>query len=553
MRLQNITLVTAVLVLGLSAIDTDNAQATISNNQLQPVASNVERSRNTASIKYEIAQASEEQDTVSDDEMLDALQERQKKIDRSLEKIRKITGAEAESKTPSSEDDSQTGDEMLDALQNRQDKINDLKELKNLKDKIENDSKNEEILNTLQESNFNVNSLEELKELQQIVNDENLTESEMLDTLQNRFNVNSLKQLSQIQKLVAINSPSVLESPQLSQPLAFRILTIGLPATILMFLIGTPIIKGVVRVVSDNWQEKYGKPKVPEGSVKSHNKSFKEICLVGKKAEKINDEKFGNEEFLLLLSIKINISKGIEDYQRLNYGIELLSAAITARKSFLRLEQTELKYRSRKQQEFYRYVAEHLNEDVDREAFVQQIKQKQTEVLPSINSEEGKAAIDTYAEQIGILGKYPLGLKLLAMFKQRQMQGSTAIKNIADVVESLKGSSLISSDNLISPVLENYESFELLGPILGISEKESNPKIYAKILQVLGLTNRHEKAYGEFKQLVKLLKKWEKLERAIAVFRNEYTEDKYSIPPEFKEDIPGISTYQKYAKYLADL
>ena len=121
------------------------------------------------------------------------------------------------------------------------------------------------------------------------------------------------------------------------------------------------------------------------------------------------------------------------------------------------------------------------------------------------------------------------------------------------MVEGLQGASLVSSDSLISPVLENYESFELLGPIIGIPEKESNPKIYAKILQVLGLTNRHEKAYGEFKQLVKLLKKWEKLERAIAVFRNEYTEDKYRIPPEFKEDIPGTSTYQKYAKYLADL
>ena len=441
---------------------------------------------------------------------------------------------------------------MLDAIQNRQDKINDLKELK-LQDKIESDSKNEEILNTLQESNFNVNSLEELLELKQIVNDGSLTDSEMLDALQNRFNVNNLKELAQIQKLVAINSPRVVESPQFSQIFAFRILTIGIPATILTFFLGTPIIKGIIRVVSDNVQEKYGKPKVPEGSVTSHNKSFKEICLVGNKAEKINDQKFGNEEFLLLLSIKINISKGIEDYQRLNYGIELLSAAITARKSFLRLEQTELKYRSRKQQEFYRYVAEHLEEDVDRAAFVKQIKQKQAEVLPSINSEEGKAAIDTYSEQIGILGRYPLGLKLLAMFKKRQMQGSVAIKNISDVVEGLQGASLISSDKLISPVLENYESFELLGPIIGIPEKESNPKIYAKILQVLGLTNRHEKAYAEFKQLVKLLKKWEKLEKSISVFRNEYTEDKYSIPPEFKEDLPGTSTYQKYAKYLADL
>lgn len=35
--------------------------------------------------------------------------------------------------------------------------------------------------------------------------------------------------------------------------------------------------------------------------------------------------------------------------------------------------------------------------------------------------------------------------------------------------------------------------------------------------------------------------------------RNEYTDDKYQIPSEFKEDIPGITVYQKYAKYLPDL
>ncbi len=122
MRLQNITLATTVLVLCLSAIDTDNAQATISENQLKPVSFSVGQKIttqaqentfiSTSAIEYKIAQASKEQDAVSDDEMLDALQERQKKIDRSLEKIRKITGAEAESETPSTEGDSETGDEI---------------------------------------------------------------------------------------------------------------------------------------------------------------------------------------------------------------------------------------------------------------------------------------------------------------------------------------------------------------------------------------------------------------------------------------------------------
>ena len=35
--------------------------------------------------------------------------------------------------------------------------------------------------------------------------------------------------------------------------------------------------------------------------------------------------------------------------------------------------------------------------------------------------------------------------------------------------------------------------------------------------------------------------------------RQEYTADKYKIPPEFKEDIPGITIYRQYAEHLAYL
>ena len=42
-------------------------------------------------------------------------------------------------------------------------------------------------------------------------------------------------------------------------------------------------------------------------------------------------------------------------------------------------------------------------------------------------------------------------------------------------------------------------------------------------------------------------------QETIAIVRKEYTEEKYHIPGEFKEDIPGFRTYQKYAEYLPDL
>ena len=326
--------------------------------------------------------------------------------------------------TASTEQESSgTGDEMIDALQKRQEKIENLKELQKLDEKINSNRTSEKTLEALQEQNIDVESLDQLQTIQQIVGDD-LTSEEMLEALQEQnIDVESLDQLQTIQQIFNSNSPNApeTESTKLTKTLAFRMLTLGLPASILLLVVATPFVKGISGVIISNYQEKYGKPLVPEGSISLHNRSLKEITLIGNKAEKINDEKFGNEEFLLLVRIKINISKGTEGYKELNHGVELLQAAIIAQKSFLRLEQTELRYRSRKQQEFYKFVADNLtesdNDNIDREAFAQKVKQKQTEILPLITTEEGKAAIDTYVKEINVLSKYQLGLKLLALFK----------------------------------------------------------------------------------------------------------------------------------------
>ena len=447
------------------------------------------------------------------------------------------------------ENPSSSGDETIDALENRQRKIEKLKELGELNKLV----KQEKTLDTLQQQNFNVDSLEELEAIKAIINDD-LGREEMLEALQQQnFNIESLEELEQLRTIVGTDVAIATESTKISSPLAFRLLTIGLPATLLVFLVSVPFVKGIVGVAKSNYQEKYGKPQVPEGSLSLHNRALKEITLIGNKAEKINNDKFGSEEFLVLVRIKINMSKEAEGYRGLSNCVELMQAAIIAQKSFLRLEQTELRYRSRKQQKFYQYVADNLKEDLDKEAFAEKISQKQAEILPSITTEEGKAAIATYAKELNILSKYKLGLKLLALFKQYELKDFSILKRISDVIEGLQGADLISSDSLISPVLENYESFEKLGPIVGISAAESSPKVYAKILQVMGLTERHGKAYLEFEQLVELLKKWEQPYKTISMVRKEYTEEKYTVPPEFKEDLPGTSTYQKYAEYLADL
>ncbi|MEL6438454.1 MAG: hypothetical protein AAFQ80_04240 [Cyanobacteria bacterium J06621_8] len=555
-KLQDIYLLIILLWFTGNTTSTLNAQAVTHQNQNKLPTSSLENNTSTLNKSdsfYELAQkpTPKPSDNPSDEEMLDALQQRQDKIEQNLNKLKKLTGQESESSSQESKD--LTEEEMIDAINQRQNKIQELKELKQLEEKL-----NEEAtLKALQEENFNVDSLEDLEQIRTVINNKNLSQEEIFNTLQEQnFQVDTVDKLKQLRKLLKKPKDSAFAKESgMSQPMAFKMLTIGLPATLLVFLIATPFAKGFLASFKSNYQEKFGKPKVPEGSVNLHSRSFKEITLIGNKAEQINNDKFGNEEFLLLLRIKINMSKEAEGYQGLSNCVDLLQAGIIAQKSFLRLEQTELRYRSRKQQEFYQYLADSLGDgdNIDREAFAKKVKKKQAEVLPLITTEEGRGAIDTYAKEINVLSKYRLGLKLLALFKQYELQDFSILKNVSDVVETLESKDLLSSDDLVSPVLEHYESFEKLGPIIGISAAESTPQAYARILQVIGLTNRHGKAYVEFAQLVSLLKKWEKPYKAISLVRKEYTEDKYSLPAEFKEDIPGVKVYQRYAEYLHEL
>jgi hypothetical protein len=387
------------------------------------------------------------------------------------------------------------------------------------------------------------------------------SEDEMIGDLQERQQkIEDLKELpllkdKNLNQQLDNNQPSTQSSTssKKSKPLAFKLLTIGLSATILVIAVATPLLKGVIGVFLSNFQQKFGKPSIPERSLNLHNDAFKEIKIIGKQVEKVNDEKFTSEEFKLLLQIKIDIAKGTEGYQELNYQVELLKAAIIAQKSFLKLEATELRYRSRKQQEFYQYIAEHLEAEIDKEEFAKKIKKKQTEILPLINTEEGREAINSYAQEINAISKHELGLKLLALFKKYDLQDFSIIKQIADAIEGLQGYDLLSPKRLVAYVREYYDLFDKIAPILGIPKNNNAHATYARILQVIGLNNRHGGAYLEFKELVRLLQKWERPYGIITMVREQFSPQEYQIPSEFQQDIPGTSIYKKYAQYLAAL
>lgn len=552
--LQYLTLATVISISGLGTIQIAEAKTSIIYGRSVSLAADNNKINNSILAKgdrYYLAQNSSDnkQSPETEDEMIKELQKRDQKIE-GFKDMLKIDGILPD--TDSADKDSvDTGDEMMDAVQKRQNKIQNLKELKQAEERL-----NKQKLSDLQEQGINVENTEDIKKIQAIVNNDNLDNEAIFDALQKQnINIENTAKLEAIRTIVNAGESPVADPDNsfISATTAFRMFTIGIPVTILVFLIGRPIVKGIAGTFKSNIDEKFGKPKVPDGSITLHNNAFKKITIIGNKAENINDEKFGNEEFKLLIQIKIDIAKKTEGYVKLAYGVELLKAAIIAQKSFLKLESTELRYRSRKQQEFYQYVADNLEENVDKEAFAKKVKKKQIEILPLITTEEGRVALESYAKEIKIISQYDLGLKLLTLFKQYELKDFSILKTISDTIEGLQGQDLFSPKGLISLVLEKYEAFEKLAPILGISEAESSPSTYARILQVIGLENRHGKSYLQFKQLVELLKSWEKPYKTINMVREEYTPDRYQIPAEFKQEIPGIETYKQYVKYLADL
>ena len=302
--------------------------------------------------------------------------------------------------------------------------------------------------------------------------------------------------------------------------------------------------------VVEGLQEKYGKPKVPEKAVTLHNKTFRELKTLANRVLRISDEKFGSEEFKMYIKLKKQVEQGVNEYKTIGQSIRYLEVAIAAQSSFLKLESTELRFRSRKQQEFYKFVTDTISEDLDKDAFRDKVKKKLGQVLPLLNSEQGRNALQSYLKEINEISQHDLGLKLYSLFKQYQLADFTILRTVSDITQQLDAQDLFQLKGLVVLVLEHYEVFEKLSPIIGVSEEEHDPETYAKMLQYMGLVNRHSKAYQEFELLLTTLKKWEKPYKSLKLIREQYSASEYRIPPQFSTELPGVALYEKYKKQL---
>lgn len=294
------------------------------------------------------------------------------------------------------------------------------------------------------------------------------------------------------------------------------------------------------------------KQEIPENILILHNRELMDLKVFAKTAASIANDKFSHPEFLLYVKIKYYLAKGIGEYQGLNDSVQLFQAAIQAKNSYFILDQTELRYRSSKQQEFYQYVLEILESEADKVKFREKVQAKLTEILPEIKTEEGKTILQSYAEELDRLAEYEFGLKLLTLFKIHKLGDYSILRTISDLVGSLQDKNVNDLKSLTSFVSNNYNVFEKLGNMIGINGQKQRPDIYALMIQYTILNYRHGLSYFNFEELVQVMRKWSHHYQEIIKIREEYTPQEYKLPPQFSEKLPGLDIYTKYKQSLTD-
>ena len=283
-----------------------------------------------------------------------------------------------------------------------------------------------------------------------------------------------------------------------------------------------------------------------------YKRAISDISVLGKNAELIDNEKFGNPEFLLLIKLRYLLDKNIAEYAGIKESVELIQAAIDAKDSFLAIAQTELRFRGSKQQDFYQFTEDLLKDFKGTEDFRQQIQVEIAETIAKIKTDEGKVAMQEYSSHLDRLSEKPLGLKLLGLFKAYELSDLSILRQISDLILSLNKRDLQSYESLAPLVAANYETFEKIGKIVSLPHGRSNPDTFARITQVLALNYKYRISFMQFAELMSVLKRWYRPYQAAIGIREAHPPNQFKQPLEFQENILGEKTYIKYKGWLTD-
>lgn len=291
---------------------------------------------------------------------------------------------------------------------------------------------------------------------------------------------------------------------------------------------------------------------ISESTVFLYNRAMSDIRVLGKNMQIIDNEKFGNDEFLVFIKIKYLLNKNLDEYAGLLESIQLLQLAIDTKDSFIAIDQTELRYRGTTQQEFYQYTETLLGSYGDITSFRQNIQLKLSEVIPQTKTDEGKVALNAYSKHLNRLSEHELGLKLLSLFKAYQLADYSVLREISELVQRLDKNDLQDYKTLISLVMTNYSSFEKLRKIISVSDKNNNPETYARMLQYIGLSYRHGLSYIKFEELMGITKRWFRPYQTALSIRAAHPPHQYKQPIDFAPEFMGEEIYFKYLKWLTD-
>lgn len=350
---------------------------------------------------------------------------------------------------------------------------------------------------------------------------------------------------------------------------------------------------------------------IPEKIISIHNQELQRLKELNIFLVKLEDEKFTSQEFIFLIKIKSFELKGIDEYQKISYSSKLLTVGLNTKAFFEILEDIELHYRGKKQQELYNFVSnllaknltktQYLNkihkniadtlyltkssknrkellssykkslinladseiglkllkfllsQNLNNKQFVKSIYLKLNEILPQIKSEEGTLSLKRYAKALESLAHQELALKLLSLFKKYNLADYSLLSYIAELKTDFATQNLTNFAYFFQIVNNNTEKFSKLAQIIEVPDSLNTPATSARILQYFALIDRYQGTFATFKRLISILQEWQKRYSIVLKIRKECLNKGYTLPSEFKEELPGFKIYQKYKSHLAYL
>ncbi|MBE9176122.1 hypothetical protein IQ225_13865 [Synechocystis salina LEGE 06155] len=294
------------------------------------------------------------------------------------------------------------------------------------------------------------------------------------------------------------------------------------------------------------------KKEVPEAALIERKKHVNDLYIFAKTAEAIDSPQFLDEEFITYIKIQYMLDNDLGEYAGLKQSYRYLELAIDVKDLLLFINQTELRYRGYKQQEFYNQVPDILRDSEDADAFKQQLEATVVEAVDQTKTPEGKEALNHYVDNLKQISDNPLGLNLLRRFHSFEQSDYSVLASISELIRNIEIRSIHDLAALTRLVNENIGIFDKISQIIQIPAEKNNSRSFALMIQFIALNHQHANTALKFEQLIKVLRQWLRYYCSIINIQQAYPEADYKQPPQFAEPIAGEKIYRKYLNALTD-